>query len=71
MFGTKLVPRATNPNYKPSLDRIIPTKGYIPGNIAVISQRANCIKSDATSEEIEAVHNWLLRKERSAKTSPH
>jgi len=43
----------------PTLDRIIPHLGYIRGNVAVISARANRIKNDATVEEIERVFQWL------------
>lgn len=39
----------------PSLDRIFPERGYVKGNIRVISQRANRIKNDSTSEELEKV----------------
>ncbi len=38
-------------NYGPSLDRIDNTKGYIKGNVRVISKRANWLKSDSTYEE--------------------
>lgn len=49
-----------------SLDRIDSSKGYIKGNVWVISHRANTIKSNATLEEIEMlVTNWKkLRKEK-------
>lgn len=43
----------------PSLDRIVPELGYTKGNVAVISHRANCIKSNATLPELEAVASWL------------
>jgi hypothetical protein len=33
-------------NSSPSLDRVVPELGYLPHNIAVISQRANTIKND-------------------------
>lgn len=32
----------------PSLDRIVPRRGYVPGNIRVISDRANRLKGDKT-----------------------
>lgn len=35
----------------PSLDRIIPEKGYVKGNVKVISYRANMIKNAGTIEE--------------------
>lgn len=43
----------------PSLDRIDPTKGYIPGNVAVISYRANTLKSFGTIEEHQAVVDYM------------
>lgn len=36
----------------PSLDKIRPSKGYVKGNIRVISHRANQIKSDGTLDEL-------------------
>lgn len=46
-------------NNSPTLDRIRPELGYVPGNVAVISLRANRIKNDAGLVELEAVANWL------------
>lgn len=43
----------------PSLDRIIPEIGYVPGNVVVMSFRANRIKGDASVQEMETVLNWL------------
>jgi hypothetical protein len=43
----------------PSLDKIIPEKGYVRGNIAIISSRANMLKNDATFEEIEKLYFWM------------
>ncbi len=36
----------------PSIDRIKNSRGYVPGNVVVVSYRANRIKSDATAEEL-------------------
>lgn len=43
----------------PSLDRIVPSKGYVKGNIVVISHKANTIKQNCTSKELRDVANWL------------
>lgn len=43
---------------KPSLDRWDNTKGYIPGNVFVISFRANVLKSNATAAELMAVAKY-------------
>ena len=43
----------------PSLDRIVPEKGYTKGNVQVISLRANQIKSDATADEIMALAKYM------------
>ena len=45
----------------PSLDRIVPELGYVPGNVRVISARANLLKNDATVSELEAVLTDLRR----------
>ncbi len=36
----------------PTIDRVDNTKGYIPGNVAVISYRANCLKRDSSLDEL-------------------
>lgn len=43
----------------PSLDKIVPSLGYIPGNIAVISFRANSIKGYASLQELRQVVAFL------------
>ena len=46
----------------PTIDKLIPSKGYVKGNVAWISARANLIKSDATSDEIMKVAKWLKKQ---------
>ena len=47
----------------PSIDRIVPEKGYVRGNVVVVSFRANRIKSNATAEEILAVGRFYKELE--------
>lgn len=44
----------------PTLDRLDNSKGYVKGNVRVISFRANSLKSDATVEELQAVLRYML-----------
>jgi hypothetical protein len=44
-----------------SLDRIENSKGYIPGNVIVVSFRANRIKSDASSRELLKIARFYAR----------
>lgn len=46
-------------NNAPSLDRLVPKLGYVPGNVRVISFRANRIKNNATPVELCQIAAWL------------
>lgn len=54
--------RGSRPDNIPTLDKIIPALGYIPGNVAVISMRANRLKSDASAEELQSILDWIHEK---------
>lgn len=41
-----------------SFDRIDPSKGYVPGNVIVISWRANRLKNDGTWEEHKKIADF-------------
>lgn len=43
----------------PSLDRKDPTLGYVPGNVLVVSMRANRFKSDARLDELRKLVRFL------------
>lgn len=43
----------------PTLDRIVPALGYVIGNVVVISNKANSIKSAYTAADIFTVASWL------------
>ena len=50
-----------DPN-KATLDRVIPELGYVPGNVYIISWRANFLKSDAKIEELEKLLTYMKEK---------
>lgn len=45
----------------PSLDKIIPEKGYVKGNVCVISFRANILKRDGLLWELELVTEYVRK----------
>jgi hypothetical protein len=46
----------------PSLDRVEPAKGYVQGNVEVISYLANAMKSNATPDQLLAFADAVFRK---------
>lgn len=61
IFGTEFVFRGNKKMIpeSPSLDRLDPKLGYVPGNVVIISVKANLIKSAYGSEDILKVGEWL------------
>ena len=48
-------------DYSPSIDRIDNSKGYIKGNVWVISNKANSMKNSASTEELKAFCENILK----------
>lgn len=54
VFGKRLRVADGKPDdWSPELDRIIPRRGYVVGNVIVVSRRANKMKQDATVAELQ------------------
>jgi hypothetical protein len=58
-LGIPIVRGHENMEHWPSIDRIIPERGYVKGNVRVISARANTIKRDATLSELEKIVEYV------------
>lgn len=46
------------------LDRFIPNKGYVKGNVTFISRKVNRLKNNASIEELERLIDWMKKFER-------
>ena len=63
ILGVELIEnkgRSGGEDSSPALDRIDNSRGYIKGNIMVISHLANCMKSSANKEQLLKFANWIL-----------
>jgi hypothetical protein len=63
IFNTPLVydGHEEDHNCSASIDRIDSSKGYVPGNVQVISKLANCMKWTATPEQLVTFARSVLR----------
>lgn len=59
VFGTKFI--VGDYNLTASVDRITPSLGYVKGNIRIISNKANRIRNNVTSDDLITVANWLKK----------
>ena len=64
VLGIPLVPSTRGNGFaerdnSPSIDRIDPSNGYVSGNVVVISWRANRIKGNFCSDDLQRVADWL------------
>lgn len=58
VFGIKLEVGNEQHEGSPSIDRIDSKKGYVKGNVIVVSWKANNIKGAATPEELQKVADF-------------
>lgn len=59
VLGIPIRVKSTIHDESATLDRIDNSKGYLPGNVAVISMRANSIKGNATIAELRKVIRYM------------
>ena len=52
--------RSGGESNSPALDRIDNSKGYIKGNVVVISHLANMMKSSSNKEQLISFANWVF-----------
>lgn len=63
VFGVPFEERGVGfSKWSPSIDKVRPELGYVPGNIQIISMLANCMKRDASPEELRLFALWVLEK---------
>lgn len=56
-------------DHSPSLDRVRPHEGYVPGNVIVISNRANRLKSDASIRELRDIASFYATLRRGVRVT--
>jgi hypothetical protein len=61
VFGFELCrENKVKPQYNsPSLDKLIPSLGYVKRNVRVISFKANWLKQNSSLEELKKIAEWL------------
>jgi len=62
VLGINILPKqGKRTNNTHSLDRIDNSRGYVKGNVAVISWRANRLKADASLAELEKLTEYVRK----------
>ena len=49
--------------YAAELDRFVPEKGYVKGNVHFLSRRANRLKNNVTTKELKQLLIWMQQYE--------
>lgn len=62
VLGIKIVLDNSMPSdNSPSVDRIDNTKGYIPGNVAIISRKANTLKNSSSISDLRKILKYISK----------
>jgi hypothetical protein len=65
VFNKRFVDRGVGfSKWSPSVDKIDPKKGYVKGNIQVLSMLANCMKRDASPDQLTQFAQWVLKEKK-------
>jgi hypothetical protein len=60
VLGIELKVNKGRPKFdSPSLDKLVPSLGYVKGNVSVMSYRANWLKQNSSIEEITKLAEWM------------
>jgi len=59
VWGASLLGKGNTRPDSPTLDRILPDLGYVKGNVAFLSYRANRIKDNGTMQEHYDIADWI------------
>jgi hypothetical protein len=71
VLGIELQRGSVTQDQSPSLDRLDPTKGYVPSNVTIISYLANRIKQQETDPNVfERIAVWMIRPQTSEEPNP-
>ena len=49
----------------PSVDKLIPSRGYVEDNVNIICWRCNSLKNNATPEELRRIADWVEERSKS------
>ena len=67
VFGKKLIAgQGQSHDWSPSVDKIIPSKGYVKGNIQILSYLANKMKQNASPTQLKQFAQWVMKGESNA-----
>lgn len=62
VFGCAIHVGGDKDDFKAELDRLIPSKGYVKGNVRWVSSRANRLKSDASVDELKKILAYMEKQ---------